>query len=154
MDALIAAASTDVAVHGLVDLLVGRRRRLRQQRGRLHDLAGLAIAALRHAHVAPGDLDGMVALGVEALDGDHRLARDVGHRDAAGADRFAVEMNRAGAAERDAATEFRSGQAELVAQVPQERHRRVAVEAALLSIHTYADHAFLLERNVESRAAA
>src|ERR1700731_4461382 len=143
MDALITAASTDVAVHGLVDLLVGRRRRLCQQRRRLHDLAGLAVAALRHADIAPGDLDGMLALGVEPLDGHDRLAGDVRHRDAAGAHRLTVEMNRAGAAQRDAATELRPGQAELVAQVPHERHRRVAVEAARLSIHTYADHAFL-----------
>src|SRR5579871_5889746 len=105
MDALITAASTDVAVHRLVDLLVGRRRRLRQQCRGLHDLTGLAIAALRHADIAPGHLDRVLAFGVEALDGDHRLARDVRHHDAAGADRLAVEMNRAGATERNAATE-------------------------------------------------
>src|SRR5215471_11928869 len=104
MDALITAASTEIAVHGLVDLLVGRRRRLRQQRRRLHDLTGLAIAALRHTDVAPRHLNRVLAFRVEALDGDHRLARDVRHRDAAGADRLAVDMNRAGAAQRDAAT--------------------------------------------------
>src|SRR5579883_179890 len=154
MDALITAASTDVAEHGVVDLLVGRGRRLRQQRRRLHDLAGLAVAALRDADVAPGHLHGMLALGVEPLDGDDRFVGDVRHRDAAGADRLAVDMNRAGAAQRDAAAELRSGQAELVAQVPQERHRRVTVEAARLSIHTYADHAFLLGGVLESRSAA
>ena len=53
---------------------------LRRQQGRgLHDLAGLAVAALRHADVAPGDLHGMLALGVQALDRGHRLAGDVRH---------------------------------------------------------------------------
>ena len=42
-----------------------------------------------------------------------------GHDDAAGLDRLTVEMDGAGAAERNATTEFRSGQAKLVAQVPQ-----------------------------------
>src|SRR5580658_10462111 len=143
MDALIAAASTDVAVHGLVDLLVGRRRGLCQQRRRLHDLAGLAVATLRHTDIAPGHLHGVLALGVETLDGNDRFAGDVRHGDGAGAHRLAVDMYRAGAAQRDAATELRSGQAELVAQVPHQRHRRIAVEAARLSIHTYADHASL-----------
>src|SRR5260370_41548633 len=44
LDALVAAATTDVARHGGVDLLGRRVRRLRQQRRRLHDLAGLTVA--------------------------------------------------------------------------------------------------------------
>src|ERR1700761_9856590 len=52
-------------------------------------------------------------------------------------------MDGAGAAECHAAAEFRAGQTELVAQKPQERHRRIAVERALLSIHFYGDHEFL-----------
>ena len=51
---VIGAAAADVAVHvlddlGAVRLLVGR-----QQLGRLHDLAGLAVAALRHLQRDPG----------------------------------------------------------------------------------------------------
>src|SRR4051812_22980858 len=46
-DALAGAAATDVG-HRLVDVLVGRVRLLLQQRRRRHDLAGLAVAALRH----------------------------------------------------------------------------------------------------------
>src|SRR6185312_9910801 len=34
-------------------------------------------------------------------------------------------------------------QPELVTQKPQQRHRRIAVERALLSIHFYGDHEFL-----------
>src|ERR1700722_15355576 len=140
MDALIATAAADVAVHGVVDLLVGRRRSFRQQGGRLHDLAGLAVAALRHTYVSPGYLDRMFAFGVETFDCDHGFARYVRHGNSARADRVAVEMNRAGSTKRDAAAEFRSSQAELVAQVPQERHRRIAVKCMLLSVHTNIDH--------------
>src|ERR671911_2725218 len=50
-DARISAAPTDIAPHGAVDFLVGRGWRLLQQGRRLHDLAGLAIAALRHGHI-------------------------------------------------------------------------------------------------------
>src|ERR1700693_5270352 len=153
MDALITAAPTDVAVHRLVDLLVGRRRHFCQQRRRLHDLAGLAVAALRHTDIAPCHLHGVLALGVETLDGDARFAGDARHGDRAGAHGLAVEVNRAGAAQRDAAAELRPGQAELVAQVPHERHRRVAVETARLSIHTYADHASLRWRFFWNHAA-
>src|SRR3546814_17604649 len=56
-DALLAAAAADVALHPLEDFLVALVGGFRQQRRRLHDLAGLAEAALRHVHVAPGDLD-------------------------------------------------------------------------------------------------
>src|SRR4029077_15527156 len=111
MNALIATAPADIAVHGSVDLLVGGRRRLCQQCRGLHDLAGLAIAALRNAQIAPGDLDGMLAFGIETFDGHDFLSGHIRYRDAAGADRLAVEMNGAGSAKRDAATEFRSSQA-------------------------------------------
>src|SRR6516162_7434469 len=115
MDTLVASAATDVASHGIVDLLVGRSGGFRQERGRLHDLAGLAVAALRHAKITPSHLHRMLTLGIKTLDGDHRLTRDVGHDDGAGADRFAVDVNRTGAAERNAATEFRPRQTKFVA---------------------------------------
>src|SRR5262249_47682679 len=48
-DALIGAAATDVRAHVLDDLGARGFRFLLQQIGGAHDLAGLAIAALRHA---------------------------------------------------------------------------------------------------------
>ena len=65
MDALVATAPADVAKHGVVDLLIGRRRCFRQQRSRLHDLTGLAITALRHADISRGHLYRVLALGVQ-----------------------------------------------------------------------------------------
>src|SRR6185312_13704467 len=111
MNALVATTPADVAVHCFVDLLIGGRRRLCQQSGRLHDLAGLAIAALRNAQIAPGNLDRMLTFGVEAFDGDDFLSGYIRDWDATGADRLAVHMHGAGSAKRDAAAEFRSGQA-------------------------------------------
>jgi hypothetical protein len=135
VDALIATAPAQIAGHAAGDVGVGRRRLLGEQRRRIHDLAGLAIAALRHAEVAPGDLHGVLALGVQALDGDDRLGCRRRHRRRAGADRIAVEMHGAVAAERGTAAELGAGEAQLVAQVPQDRHRRIAVVGPLLSVY-------------------
>src|SRR5262245_5253098 len=106
VDTLIAAAATDVARHGLVDLGIGRARRLGEERRRLHDLLGLAVAALGHAILPPGDLHGVIALGAQALDGDDRLAGQLRHRRHAGAHGRAVDMHGAVAAKRGATSEF------------------------------------------------
>src|SRR6267378_3377128 len=54
-DSHISAAATDVPRHGSVDIAIGRLGVGREQRRRGHDLAGLAIAALRHLELDPGD---------------------------------------------------------------------------------------------------
>src|ERR1700733_368311 len=139
-NALIATAPADVAFHRFADLIVGWLLVAGQQRRRRHDLTSLAIAALRHTEFAPRLLDRVLTLGVKTLDGGNGLAGDIRHGDDAGAGRLAVKVDSAGPAESDAAAELRSSQAERVAQVPQERHRRIAVEYALLSVHTNIDH--------------
>src|SRR4051794_21621610 len=55
-DALVAAAAAEIAGHRIHDVLVGRSGLRLEQGGGLHDLPGLAVAALRHAEIAPGDL--------------------------------------------------------------------------------------------------
>src|SRR5688572_681473 len=68
-DASIRPAAAQVAVHGLDDLLTRGLRRLRQQRGRLHDLARLTIAALQHLQLDPRLLQRMAgAVGGKAFD--------------------------------------------------------------------------------------
>src|SRR5947209_16786429 len=60
-DALIAAAAADVAAHRAVDLVLGGVLVRREQSGGLHDLAGLAVAALRDIEGAPRLLHRMIA---------------------------------------------------------------------------------------------
>src|SRR5215472_2684183 len=139
-DALVAAAAADVAAHHAVDVvlrgvLVGRK----QRRG-LHDLAGLAIAALRDVQDVPSLLDRMIAVRVKPLDCRHRAAADIVYGNDAGAGSFPVDMDRASAAQGRAASVFCSGQTELVPKIPEQRHRRIPVEGLLLVVDAELDH--------------
>src|SRR5690242_13013561 len=62
-NAKVRRTSTDVAVHGSVDLLVRRIRRLREERGGRHQLASLTVAALRNVELFPGFLQRMRSVG-------------------------------------------------------------------------------------------
>src|SRR6267154_318714 len=75
-DSHISPAATDVPRHGGVDVAVGRVGLGREQRRRGHDLAGLAIAALRDLQVDPGLLDLPAGgRGADGLDRGDALAR-------------------------------------------------------------------------------
>src|SRR6267154_2665464 len=58
-NALVGAAAADIRAHVLDDLVARRLRVLLEQVGRAHDLAGLTVAALRHAFGEPGLLQRM-----------------------------------------------------------------------------------------------
>src|ERR1700730_7853679 len=118
-DALIAAAAADVAAHRAVDLFFGGVLVRRQQCCGLHDLASLAIAALWDIQGTPRLLYRMISVRVEPLDGYHRAAADIVYGGDAGAGGFAVDMDGAGTAQRHPAAVFRSGEPELIAQVPE-----------------------------------
>src|SRR5260221_3296526 len=142
-DALIAAAAADVAAHGAVNFLLGRLLDRGEERRGLHDLAGLAIAALRHVQRSPGFLHRVVAVRIESFDRSYGPAGDIVHRGDAGPDGLTVDMDGAGPAQRCAAAVFRAGEPQLVAQIPKQRNRRVAVERPLLAIDTEFDHRVL-----------
>ena len=91
---LVGAAATDVG-HRRVDVGVGRLGLGGEQRGRRHDHAALAVAALGHVERHPGRLD-LVQLAVlgQAFDGDDLLGADGVHRHLAGARRHAVDHAR------------------------------------------------------------
>src|SRR5271154_3593028 len=78
-NAVIGSAAADVTVHPAVDVGVRRMRRLFQERGGLHDLASLAIAALGHVDRAPSLLNRVISFGIKTLDGGYRLAIRVAH---------------------------------------------------------------------------
>src|SRR6266581_9432713 len=114
-DALIRAATANIARHGGVDVVIRRLRRVLQQRRRRHDLAGLAVAALHHLQLQPRLLQGRALRRLaDRLDRGDRTIADVVDRSLTGADRLAVEMHGAGAAKRLAATELGPGHAEHV----------------------------------------
>ena len=118
----IGPAAADIAAHGLVDLGVGRLRRALEQRGGRHDLPGLAVAALRHAHVHPGGLQRPAdPVGADGLDGGDLAAAHRRDRRLAGAHRLPVHVHGTGAAQRHAAAVLGAGEAQLVAQGPQQR---------------------------------
>src|SRR6267378_3302976 len=83
-DAHISTAATDVPRHGGVDIAIGRVGVGREQLRRGHDLAGLAIAALRHLERDPGLLDLLAGRsGTDGLDrGDALAGRRGDRRDA------------------------------------------------------------------------
>src|SRR4029077_10237332 len=139
-DALVGAAAADIPAHRAVDLVLGRVLAGGEKRRGLHDLTGLAIAALRHIQGAPGLLHRVVALRIEALDRRHRAAGDVAYRGNAGARRRAVDMDGAGAAQCHTAAVFCAGKSELVPKIPEQRHRRIAVEGLLLAVDAEVDH--------------
>src|SRR5215475_12526092 len=151
VDALITTASSQIARHRDVDLQIAERSLAFEQGRSPHDLAGLAVAALRHVQGSPGDLHRVLALRVEAFDRDHRLARYVGYHDRASADSLALQMDRTGAAKTKAATKLRSGKAKLVAQEPHERHRGIALEFPFLPIYLDIDHRLLLSTRPRAR---
>src|ERR1700685_252020 len=127
-NALIGPTAANIAVHRTVDVGVGRMRRLFQERGGLHDLASLTIAALGHVERPPSGLNGMIAFRVQALDGGDRLTVRVAHCRNARSGGVAVEMDRAGAASGHAAAELGAGQPKNIAEIPEHGHRRIAVE--------------------------
>src|SRR5438128_1565700 len=130
-DALVGAASADVARHRIGDLLVARLRRLFDQRCGLHDLTGLAIPTLGDVVRLPGKLDRMATVGTEALDRDDLVSLGVSQCGQAGTNRLTVNVDGASAASADATTEFGSGKAHDIANGPEQWHLRVGVDAVL-----------------------
>src|ERR1700704_3040436 len=147
-DALIGAAATDIG-HRFVDVLVGRlRSSLEQSRGG-HDLAGLAIAALRHVDRRPGLLHGMRGVGGQSLDGDDAVGRlHVANPNGAGALHLVIDVHGAGAALRDATAVFRAGETELLAEHPQQRGLGLHLHVAIYAIDVELCHELPLAKSL------
>ena len=113
---------------------------LEERRGG-HDLAGLAVAALRHVERQPRLLHGMVAIAREALDGDDLVARlHVLDQDGAGALHLAVDVNGAGPALGDAAPVLGAGEPGLLAQGPKKRCIAVDLQIDGFAVHVELGH--------------
>src|SRR5256712_12954056 len=113
----------------------------REQGGGGHDLAGLPVAALDDLEIEPGLLHPAAGRSFpRRLDGRDGFADDRGHRRDAGADRPAIEMHRAGSAQRRAAAELGAGQSDDVAQYPEQGHVRGYVHRVRLAVYPPRDH--------------
>src|SRR3984893_17906271 len=144
-DALIGATATDVAGHGRIDIGVAGVRIVRQQRGRRHDLARLAVTTLDHFNVEPSLLDLSTARRLaDCLNGRDGPVGQTGRRDDAGPYRPAVDMNRTRTTLGDTTSELRSGQPDHVPQDPQQRHVLRNVQAVLVAIDLKRHHGHLL----------
>src|SRR5215510_10403600 len=134
-NARVGPTAADVARHGVLDVGIGRLRLARKECRSGHDLARLAVAALRDLAIDPGLLDPGARRGrADRLDGGDLGAADAVDRGDAGTRRLAADMHRAGAAQRHAAAEFRAGHAEHVAQHPEERGIAVDIDAVRAAV--------------------
>src|SRR6267143_2603720 len=131
----VRTAAADVPRHRGVDVTVARVRLGGEQRRRGHDLAGLAIAALRHLQLDPGLLDLFAGgCGAYGLDRGDALAGRGSDRRQARAHRLAIEVDGARAAQAEAAAEFRAGHAEHIAKHPEQRSVVVDIDASSFAV--------------------
>src|SRR5215471_9028662 len=105
-DALIRSTAADVPRHGLVNLLVRWLFIGLQECSSLHDLADLAVPALRHIDLHPRFLKGMQTVLVKTFDRGNFLRRRVAHTGYARSRRLSVDVNRTGATKPDATAKF------------------------------------------------
>src|SRR5512138_265745 len=128
-DALIGAAAADVAGHCGIDLRIARALVALEQRDRAHHLPALAVTALRDVVLDPG-VDHRAAHRIRdlALDRAQVAASRGRQRCDARAHRRAIEVHGARAAQRGAAAELGAGHADVVAQHPEDRCRRIGVD--------------------------
>src|SRR5437773_4648640 len=145
-NALIRAAAADVG-HRLVDVGVARARILLEQRCRGHDLPGLAVAALRNVELRPRLLHRMRAGRGQPFDGDDPVAcLDRAQRNRARATNLAVDVHRARAALRDAATILGAGQSDLLSDDPQQRRVILRLHVVDLAVDVELCHETFLLR--------
>src|SRR5690606_17315300 len=105
---VVGHAPAQHAFHSLADFGIGRVRIPVEQRLRGHDLAVLAVAALRHLLVDPRLLQGMQRAVLRQPFERRDLTAHLARGQAARAHRDAVDDDRAGAALGEAAAETRA----------------------------------------------
>ena len=108
-DALLCAATAQVAIERFVDLSVAWVAVLGEQRGACHHHAVGAVAALNGLCIDEGLLNAAgLAVDHQAFEGGDRSPLDGGNRNRAGPHDLAIEMDGTGAALREPAAELRS----------------------------------------------
>src|ERR1700722_8740867 len=134
-NAHVRATPADVSSHCGVDVGILRVGSAGEQSGGGHDLAGLAIAALRVLEVEPRLLDLASRLRcIDSFNGCDLSVADRADRQQTRADRIAIDLHRARAALCDAAAELRARHAQNIAQHPKERRVAFDIDCAIDAI--------------------
>jgi hypothetical protein len=155
-DSLIGPAPAKIAGQGGVDIGVAWVRRFGEEGGGGHDLAGLAISALRRVQIDPGLLQGVeltVRTG-EAFDRRDFFAVQIADRRLAGPHgASSLDQNGASAALSDAAAIFGSHETEPIPQHPKQGGvRRGVINFVKAAIDFQRRHVVLPDRSVMRRA--
>src|ERR1700676_3847437 len=121
-DVPVGSTPANVAAHGLVDIGIARLRFLGEQRGRAHDLSGLAVTTLRNVVFDPRLLHWMAAVNRETFNSNDGFSGHTLNRRHAGADDVAVDVYGARSAHGHAAAKLGASHAEFVSENPKQRH--------------------------------
>lgn len=121
MNPSICTAATNITRHARIDVRIRWIGDIIKQRSRAHHLAGLAVAALWHVVLQPCLLYWVISVFGQAF---YRCDRAVAggnglYRHLAGAHRYAVDVNSAGAALANPTAKFCTDVAELIADGPE-----------------------------------
>src|SRR5262245_13456823 len=134
-DAIVRAASAEIAVERCFHLVTGRRRVLPQQRRRAHQDTGDTIAALHGLLGDEGPLQWMRPSGTsQSLKRQDVLPRDRPQRRIAGVDGTIADDDVAGAALAGATSEMRTGETDFAAQDIQQRAVGIGVDGRIDAI--------------------
>src|SRR5581483_8672226 len=117
-DALVSAASAEIAIHRGVDFLIGRIRVLSQQSGGRHYLASLTVSTLRDVRFNPRLLQRMGTVGREAFNSSNVLVGCGRNRGQAGGYGPAVKVDRTSSALADSAAIFCSVKIQYIPEHP------------------------------------
>src|SRR6185503_18450121 len=133
-NALVGAAAADVSCHASVNVFIAGLRLVLEQGNGLHDLSGLAVAALRDVKLDPFLLHRVQAVFGNRFDRSDLFADGRTHTGHAGTDCLAVLVNGTGAAQSHTAAKLGSGQTQHVAHIPQQRQVGIAVVGSFYAI--------------------
>src|SRR3954447_8340666 len=117
-NAIVGAATTEIAGHRRGDLCWGRMGILHQESSSLHDLTSLTVAALGNVGGDPGLLQRVENFRAETFNGCNLSPGYGGDGSSARARRVAVDMNGASTTQSGATAILRSSKFERVAQNP------------------------------------
>jgi hypothetical protein len=135
-NAHVCTASANVLGHRGIDLLVGWVGDCGEQLNCRHDLTRLTEATLRDVLIDPGLLHRMQFIAVgETFDGCDALTRDALDWKDAESDGVIADVTRARSANTHAATVFRAGDPQQIAQHVQQRQVCRRVDDVFASIH-------------------